>query len=52
MHKLKEFQKAFPSPTYFQIELDCVKRPDQIILDELDNISISLDNSIQITLRS
>lgn len=53
MLKLEEFQSDFPSPTYIQIELDCVKRPDQIILDELDTISKSLDNiGIRITWRS
>lgn len=48
-----EFKSDFPAPKYIQIELDCVKRPDQQILNELTQISLSQDSkNIQITWRS
>ena len=33
---LNEFKKEYPNREYLQIELNCVKRPDKRIIDELN----------------
>ena len=53
MTDLPEFKKDFPKREYFQIELNCVKRPDKGIIDELDLLEKRYANkSIKFTWKS
>jgi len=48
-----EFKENYPSPTYIQIELECIKTPDQRIISELDRFENSNSGSgIKLTWRT
>jgi hypothetical protein len=53
MTDLDEFKQAFPKREYFHIELNCVRRPDKRITDELDLLEKQYANkSIKFSWRS
>jgi hypothetical protein len=53
MTDLDEFKKDFPKREYFQIELNCIRKPDKRIIDELGLFEKQYANkSIRFTWRS